>query len=626
MRPSRRPRPLLQPPGPIPGYLLIADRGNNRMLLVDGAHHVYWRYPGGGRQAMPFVFDDDTFFSPNHRAVISNQEDQDTIQVISFPGKHILWRYGHVNVRSGAPGYLNTPDDAYLLRNRLISVADAYNCRVLFISPSHRIVRQYGTTGVCRHDPPRYLGAVNGATPLPDGDTLVSEIAGSWIDDIGPTGRLRWSVQAPVAYPSDPQLLGPNRILLADYTRPGAAIIMTRQGRVLWRYGPSSGPGELDHPSLAMPLAPGLIAINDDYRDRVVVVSVRTHRIVWQYGHTDAPGTGDGYLNIPDGLDLLNTADARKVPGLARLLAPAAHVHTPATAVSGTFPGIRATAALSLPVPVEREVAVADGRTIVIVGGLDATSSSTSGVFSLDPATHALTRLGSVPQPFHDAAGAVIGRSVYVFGGGAATSSSAVQRFDLATRRGSVVSHLPHPLSDVVSATVDGAVYLVGGYDGHMPRPEIYRTTDGRHFTIAAMLPIGLRYPGVAAVGNRIFIAGGTAASGASARVFLFDTTTRAVRPLGTLPAPSSGAEAFAAGGLVYIAGGINRAGAVSGAVTAIDARTCRIGVVGGSMPVHNAPAVAMRAAVYVVGGATSAGATGTVLRVAIGSTGAARG
>lgn len=282
------------------------------MLLVDSKHRIYWRYPGGGRRAMPFVFDDDTFFGPAYDRIISNQEDQDTIQVISFPGKHVLWRYGHVNVKSGARGYLNTPDDAYLLKNGLVSVADAYNCRVLFISPAHQIVSQYGTTGICRHDPPKYLGAVNGATPLADGGILVSEINGSWIDDIGPNGRLRWAVQAPVSYPSDPQLLAPNRILLADYSHPGAAIIMTRTGHVLWRYRPTGGAGELDHPSLAMRIAPGLIAINDDYRDRVVIVSIRTHRIVWQYGHTDHAGTAAGYLNTPDGLDLLPSREAQR--------------------------------------------------------------------------------------------------------------------------------------------------------------------------------------------------------------------------------------------------------------------------------------------------------------------------
>ena len=316
----RAARLRVHPPGPIPGYLLIADRGNDRMLLVDSAKHILWRYPGGGRPAMRFVFDDDTFFGPQHDRIISNQEDQNTIQVVSFPGKHVLWRYGHVNVKGSAPGYLNTPDDAYLLPNGLVSVADAYNCRVLFISPAHRIVRQFGTTGVCRHDPPRYLGSVNGATPLPHGETLVSEINGAWIDDIARDGRLRWSVQAPVRYPSDPQLLAPNRILLADYSKPGAAVIMTRAGKVLWRFAPTSGPGELDHPSLATRVAPGLIAINDDFRDRVVLVSIHSHRIVWQYGHTDRSGTGRGYLNTPDGLDLLDTRTVQSSPRLTRLL------------------------------------------------------------------------------------------------------------------------------------------------------------------------------------------------------------------------------------------------------------------------------------------------------------------
>lgn len=308
------------PQGVLPGYILIADRGNNRMLLVDARKRVLWAYPRPRQHlAMPFRFDDDTFFGPGFTRIISNQEDQDTIQVISFPGGRLLWRYGHPNVRGIAPGYLNTPDDAYLLPNGLRSVADAYNCRVLFISAAGRIVRQIGTNGSCVHAPPRSLGPVNGATPLHDGGVLISETTGSWIDDVGPRGRLRWSVRAPVSYPSDPQLVG-NRILLADYSRPGQAIVMTKRGRVVWRYGPRSGPGELDHPSLATRIGKRLIAINDDFRDRVVVVDMRTRRIVWQFGHTDYPGRRVGYLNTPDGLDLLPFRDAWRLPALRRLV------------------------------------------------------------------------------------------------------------------------------------------------------------------------------------------------------------------------------------------------------------------------------------------------------------------
>jgi hypothetical protein len=44
---------------------------------------------------------------------------------------------------------------------------------------------------------------------------------------------------------------------------------------------------------------------NDDWNDRVIVVDPRTDKIVWQYGHTGVPGTAPGYLNIPDGVDLV---------------------------------------------------------------------------------------------------------------------------------------------------------------------------------------------------------------------------------------------------------------------------------------------------------------------------------
>ncbi len=317
--PTQSPLPL---PQPIAGYLLIADRGNNRLLLVDNHKRILWRYPASGHKpSYPFYFDDDAFFGPGLRSIISNQEDQHTIQTISFPAGRVLWHYGHPNVRGSAPGYLNTPDDAYLLPRGIVTVADAYNCRILYLNHAKRIVLQIGHAGVCRHDPPHSLTAVNGGTPLPGGGILVSEITGSWIDAFNRHGRLLWSLQAPVSYPSDPQWLGHDKIMLADYARPGHVLILTRTGRVLWRYGPPSGPGMLDHPSLALPIGHGLIAVNDDYRHRVILLSIPRHQIVWQYGHTDRAGRKPGYLNTPDGLDLLPFRRALTVPVIHALLA-----------------------------------------------------------------------------------------------------------------------------------------------------------------------------------------------------------------------------------------------------------------------------------------------------------------
>jgi hypothetical protein len=308
------------PPGPFPGLLLIADRGNDRLLLVDGRRHIVWRYPSRGAEpSFPFRYDDDAFFSPDYRAIISSQEMQHTIQLISFPGGKVIWHYGRPDQPGSARGLLNRPDDAYVLPDGTRTVADIVNQRVLFIAPSGRIVRQYGTTGVAGHRPPRLLGAPNGDAPRPDGGMLITEIAGSWVDAISVAGKLEWTVHTPARYPSDAQLLPGGRILLADYTSPGRVFMIDRKGRVLWRFGPSSGPGRLDHPSLALLLPGGLIAVSDDYHDRVVLIDPHTREIVWQYGHTGVPGSSAGYLKTPDGLDFLPAATIAGDPQLRAL-------------------------------------------------------------------------------------------------------------------------------------------------------------------------------------------------------------------------------------------------------------------------------------------------------------------
>jgi hypothetical protein len=597
-------------PSPIPGDLLIADRGNNRILLVNDRKQLVWRYPGARGPAYAFRFDDDTFFGPGLRTIISNQEDQHTIQILSFPAGRVLWHYGHPNVQSGAAGYLHTPDDAYLLPNGLVSVADAYNCRVLFIAHNHRVVRQIGRTGACTHDPPRALGAVNGATPLPGGGTLVSEIAGSWIDAFSRTGRLLWSFQAPVSYPSDPQWLGGGRILLADYAKPGHALIVTTRGRVLWRYGPASGPGALDHPSLALWVKPGLIAINDDFRDRVVLVSIPQHRIVWQYGHTDAKGTRPGYLNTPDGLDVLPFRRALELPTLRALVTQAAAKRSPSpSSTSTTTTKTTTTGALRLrpapfrlPAALQRAVAVAWRGRIVIVGGLDAKSHSASGVFSLDPASGRLRTLGSLPLAFHDATGAVFGSRLLIFGGGSAASTDAVQSFDLVTHSARIVSRLPRALSDLASARIGGMTYLVGGYDGRAPRREILATAEGTHFATVGRLPLGLRYAAVAAVAGRLVIAGGQTSTGESRAIFSFDPATGAITRIGLFPYALGHASAFTLGSTVYVVGGLRTSGAASRAAFAITGKSLQA-LPGTGFPVADSATATLGPTAFLIGG-----------------------
>ncbi len=312
LRPSRYGGPVggAAAGAPFSGRLLIADRGNNRLLVMDAARNLQWQYPSATMPPPPggFYFPDDAFFFGKGTGIISNQEDNHTIVKIAFPSGKLLWQYGHPGVPGTAPGYLDQPDDAYLLKSGVVTVADASNDRILFISPSGTPISQIGTNGVAVHNPPQSVGYPNGDTPLANGDVLVSEINGSWITEYTQSGQMVWTLQLPtVNYPSDPQQLGPDLYLLADYDPPaeGRILTFTRAGQITWSYDVKAGDGMLKRPSLAERLPNGLIMVNDDYRNRVVVIDPTYDTIVWQYGLTDKAGTATGLLNTPDGFDIL---------------------------------------------------------------------------------------------------------------------------------------------------------------------------------------------------------------------------------------------------------------------------------------------------------------------------------
>ncbi len=291
--------------------LLIADRGNNRMLVLDDTGTMTWRYPNPPSMPPPpgpggFYFPDDAFFIHHGTAIISNQEENETIVQIGYPSGKLLWTYGHPAQPGGAPGYLHEPDDAYLLKNGDVTVADADNCRILVISPGGSVLHQIGTTGSCVHNPPTGIGSPNGDTPLADGNFLISETKGSFISEYTPTGALVWTVHLPIGYPSDPQQLGPDLYLTADYENPGGIVEFNRAGQILYEYRATSGINRLNQPSLAELLPSGVFMVNDDYRNRMAAIDPTTQALVWDYGVPDVGGTAPGYLTIPDGFDILN--------------------------------------------------------------------------------------------------------------------------------------------------------------------------------------------------------------------------------------------------------------------------------------------------------------------------------
>jgi outer membrane protein assembly factor BamB len=573
-------------PGPVPGYLMVADRNNDRIIILNPrTRRIVWRFPRPGdvRPGQSFHDPDDAFFTPGYRGISINEEFNQTMSEIDLRTHRIVWSYGHPGVRGSAPGYLSNPDDAYALPNGLFMVADIQNCRVLFVDRARKVVRELGHAGSCGHDPPRGLSSPNGATPLPDGGVLVTEIGG-WVDRISRSGRLLWTIRTPTSYPSDAQLLPDGNVLVAGFDTPGRVDEITPSGRVVWTFAPS-GRWSLDRPSLAVRWPNGMIAITDDWHHRVLVVDPRTNRVVWSYGHLNEPGSAPGYLNKPDGLDLL--------PAVASVAAR----RTTGSAQRRAAPVLRVTRVGSLPQALSKASAVAlpDGRMAVLGGESGGASVDTI----LLGAPEHLRLAGHLPVAGHDAAAVVLGGKVLVFGGGQTSSVDTVTNVDPANGRSAPAPPLDEPLSDLGAVAIGGKAYLVGGYTGSRFASAVLRYLPGGGTTTVARLPDGTRYAGVAAVGSTIYVAGGLTTSGSSDAIYALPLHG-AVRRIGTLPAPEAHAALAALAGRLYLVGGR--------AVLAIDpttGRTVRAATLPTALTDPTATAVGSR--IVVTGGGTNA-------------------
>ena len=388
----------------VPGYVLIADRNNNRVLLVSPSKKVVW-------QDATLRGPDDAFFTPGYRSVITNEEFNDTLVELSLKAHARLWQYGHSGVAGSSPGYLNTPDDAYRLPSGITTVADIQNCRIVQLSRAGQVARVLG--GSCVHDPPRGFASPNGDTPLPDGGLLVTEIGG-WIDRLRADGSLalvdplagavslgraaaagRPRARRVVLDPRPDRDRRPRRprhlvVRLCKRARPAREAVARcalaeRPDRGQRRLQPSR---DRDRP--------------EDQADRL---AVRAHgRLRLRPRLSEQAGRA-------------RPAARRPTSCVPRPVRPSSPRRPCTSSASARCPSrFRSSSAVALP-----------GGRVLVLGGLVGGSSSTQVLLG---SPGQLRAVGGLPVPTHDAAAALVGGSVYLFGGGEAVSTDAVVRVD----------------------------------------------------------------------------------------------------------------------------------------------------------------------------------------------------
>ena len=320
--------------------------------------------------------------------------------------------------------------------------------------------------------------------------------------------------------------------------------------------------------------------------------------------------TTRGLTAVAGGLCLsLAAAACSAVAGPPAQRSAAAGTSAPAPSPTARAPlTLRVTRpAYHLPTAISREVVLARGQDLLIIGGITQQLTTTGTIIQLNPVSGRATRAGQLADPAHDAAGAVLGGRPYLFGGGDLAELPTVQALRY---RGTaaVTGQLPGPRSDVSSVTLGSTAYLVGGYDGTSWIGAVLATTNGRAFRRVASLPVPVRYAAVAGAGTRIWVFGGLTPAGNSRVIQQVNLATGKARVVGRMPAAMSAATAVTLEGRIFIAGGqVTRGGGAlvpSRKVLAYDPVHHRV-TTAGRLPVAvtNAAAAVVGGTAFLVGG-----------------------
>ncbi len=227
----------------------------------------------------------------------------------------------------------------------------------------------------------------------------------------------------------------------------------------------------------------------------------------------------------------------------------------------------------SLPTPrgnlavVAYTTGISQTRGIYAIAGQDA-NGVTGVVERFNWLDHSWTKMASKPTPVRDVSAAVLGGRVYV-PGGCDANGQALDIFEIydptLDRAGSspwtTGPRLPRPLCGYALAAVEGKLYLFGGWDGQSYRAETLVYTPGSAaWQAATPMPSPRAYMGAALVDESVVIVGGSNGTPLTANDVYDASQDHAGgspwRSMAPLPEPRVGPGVATVGQRVYVVGG----------------------------------------------------------------------
>jgi hypothetical protein len=304
------------------GDVLIADQFNNRVIEIDGAGHVVWQFGVGPTDltATSILGVNDAqrvgsltlaagtgvpAASPPFEVGCDNGCPDNRVVLVDEDGR-IVWQYGQFGVTGAGDNQLNTPVQATYTPNRHVLITDQANNRIIDVSiATHRIVWQYGTTGVAGIGPDQ-LNNPNSAELLESGHVLISDQGNNRAIEVDRAKNIlaTFSAGGTASIVAFASRLEDGDTLLTD-SGNSRIVEVDKNDAVVWKYftNTDGASNTSPLPTRAVRLANGDTLISDQFNDRVISVN-HAGKIVASYGSLNVPGynrtnVGRGGLNAP---------------------------------------------------------------------------------------------------------------------------------------------------------------------------------------------------------------------------------------------------------------------------------------------------------------------------------------
>jgi N-acetylneuraminic acid mutarotase len=219
------------------------------------------------------------------------------------------------------------------------------------------------------------------------------------------------------------------------------------------------------------------------------------------------------------------------------------------------------------PMPSARHqpVAAGTGGILYVIGGLNGAGTAQRSVFAFNPVANTWSVKAQLPAARYNANGAAaLDGKIYVAGGFDATNklTRTLYVYTAATNTWAAMAPMPVAGGCGGSAVISGKLYVFSGCTlsstgVQSPARLLHRYDPGSNTWTTRQAAPQIHYaPVVAAIGSRLYVAGGNAASGQTARLDAYNPATNTWATLRSMPTARVAAGGGAVRGLLYVVGG----------------------------------------------------------------------